>query len=255
MADLGFIDVHSHVLYGVDDGAATLEDSLAMLRLAAKHGTTDIVASPHANLEYRFDAELIARRLAEIRAASDSGVRLHAGCDFHLQYENIEDAILHPRKYTIAAKQYLLVEFSDLIIFKSTTQIFGDLLKAGMVPLITHPERNILLQMRLGEIREWVGMGCGVQVTGQSLLGHFGSKALRFSETLLDEELVHVIASDGHDVKRRPPVMDDAYAQLRERWGEVTAKKLCCENPAQILQGLGWAGTSSRRKRKFFGFF
>jgi protein-tyrosine phosphatase len=255
LADKGFIDVHSHFLYGVDDGAATLEDSLAMLRMAAKHGTSDIVASPHANMEYHWDGELNRQRLAEIAAASDSGIRLHAGCDFHLQYENIEDAIRHPRKYTIAGKQYLLVEFSDLIIFKSTTQIFSDLLAAGMVPLITHPERNLLLQMRLAEIREWVGMGCGVQVTGQSLLGHFGSKAQRFSETLLDEQLVHVAASDGHDVKRRPPILDDAYNHLRERWGELTARRLCQENPSNILRGLGWAGTSEKRKRKLFGIF
>jgi protein-tyrosine phosphatase len=249
------IDIHSHILYGMDDGSPDLGTSLEMLRMAGRHGTTDIVASPHANLEYRYDPVLIAERLAAIEAQNDSGVRVHVGCDFHLQYENIEDALRHPRKYTIAGGPYLLVEFSDLLILKNTSQIFQDLLSAGMIPVMTHPERNTLLQQRLGELRGWVEMGCAIQVTGQSVEGQFGSRAKNFSETLLDAGLVHFIASDAHDLRRRPPVMDSAHELLKKKWGEKTAELLCRLNPSAVLRGEELVGSSEPRKKGFLSFF
>ena len=249
------IDIHSHILFGLDDGSPDIEVSLEMLRMAGRHGTTDIVASPHANLEYRYDPILIAERKSELEARNESGVRIHLGCDFHLQYENIEDALRNPRKYTIANGRYLLVEFSDLLILKTTSQIFEELLRAGMVPVITHPERNMLLQQRFGELQGWVEMGCAIQVTGQSLLGHFGGRAKKFSETLMDAALVHFIASDAHDLKRRPPVMDAAFADIEKRWGVETAELLCRRNPGVVLAGQALLGTSSPRKKGFFSFF
>ena len=246
------IDIHSHVLFGMDDGAPDIEVSLSMLEMAASHGTTDIVATPHANLEYKFDPALIAQRRAELEGRIGSTIRLHTGCDFHLQYENIDDALRHPRKYTIAGGPYLLAEFSDLIIFKTTSQIFSDLLGAGMVPVITHPERNTLLQQRMGELKEWVGMGCAIQVTGQSLEGVWGSRALKFAELLMDEEMVHVIASDGHDLRRRPPVMDRSYALVKKKWGEATAQMLFVENTGAVLRGEKLVGASLARKKSIF---
>jgi protein-tyrosine phosphatase len=231
------IDLHSHVLYGLDDGARTLEDSLAMVRMAAAHGTTDLVATPHADLTYKYDPERIARALAEVEAGSEGVLRLHTGCDFHLSYDNLQDAVAHPRKYTIAQKNHLLVEFSDLLIFRNTPEIFGRLLDAGMIPVITHPERNGLLRQRMEEIAKWVEEGARVQVTAQSLTGGFGRRAREFSISLLDRELVHVIASDGHDCEYRPPVMDAAYSWLVERYGGDLAESLCVGNPGAALRG------------------
>ena len=249
------IDIHSHVLFGMDDGAPDIEERLAMLRIAAAHGTTDIVGTPHANLEYKFDPALISECKAQLEERLGNEIRIHTGCDFHLQYENIEDALRHPRKYTIAGGPYLLVEFSDLIIFKTTGQIFSDLLGAGMIPVITHPERNALLQQRLSDLKEWVAMGCAIQVTGQSLEGVWGSRALKFGELLMDEELVHVIASDGHDRKRRPPVLDSAYALVMKKWGEPSAQSLFVKNPGAILHGEKLNAVPARRKKSFFSFF
>src|SRR5438093_8548781 len=96
---VGYVDIHSHILYGVDDGAQTLDESLEMLELARSAGTTDIVATPHANAEYGFNPELIGQRIAELRGHVD--LRIHSGCDFHLQFDNINDAVAHPEKYTI----------------------------------------------------------------------------------------------------------------------------------------------------------
>jgi protein-tyrosine phosphatase len=233
------IDIHSHVLFGLDDGARTLEDSLAMVRMAAEHGTTDLVATPHANLAYRFEPERMAERLAQVRESAGGAPRLYTGCDFHLSFDNLQDAIGHPRKYTINQQSYLLVEFSELLIFKNTEEIFARLRDAGMTPVITHPERNGLLRQRLEHIAKWVEQGARVQLTAQSLTGGFGRSAKDFSRELLGRRLVHVIASDGHDCERRPPVMDQARAWLRMEYGEALAEALCVTNPGAALSGAG----------------
>src|SRR5665213_3892255 len=179
----------------MDDGSRTLEQSIEMLKVAAEAGTTELVCTPHANREYKFEPLVIRDRLKELADGSGGAVQLYTGCDFHLSYENIQDAITHPRKYTINQDRYLLVEFSELLIFRNTGEIFGRLQEAGMIPVITHPERNQLLTMRLEEIAMWVEAGAYVQVTGQSLLRKFGKTAAEFARTLLDRRLVHFIAS------------------------------------------------------------
>lgn len=207
-----------------------------MLRAAAAAGTTDLVATPHANLTYRFDPALIRNKLAELSNAVPA-IRLYSGCDFHLSYDNIQDAIANPRKYTINQHNYLLVEFSDLLIFRNTQEIFDRLQDAGMRPIVTHPERNGLLRQRLDQIEAWVDSGAFVQVTAQSLLSGFGRRALDFSRTLLDRDLVHFIASDAHDCEHRPPRLDLAHAWLRENYGEALADALCIANPRATLTG------------------
>jgi protein-tyrosine phosphatase len=231
------IDVHSHVLFGMDDGAKTLEDSLAMVRMAAGHGTTDLVCTPHANLEYRYEPDVIEERIAQLRAGCDGALRLYTGCDFHLSYDNIQDAVAHPRKYTINQKDYLLVEFSDLLIFKNTGEIFARLADAGMIPIVTHPERNGLLRQRIEEIAAWVSEGACIQVTAMSLIGRFGRRAQDFSKLLLERGLVHIIASDAHDCVHRPPVMREAYEWLRDHYDESLAEILTITNPGATLTG------------------
>jgi protein-tyrosine phosphatase len=231
------IDIHSHVLFGLDDGARTIEDSVAMVRMAAEHGTTDLVATPHANLQFKFDPERIADRMAQVREAAGGALRLYTGCDFHLSFDNIQDAIGHPRKYTINQQRYLLVEFSELLIFKNTEDIFARLRDAGMTPIVTHPERNGLLRQRVEHIAKWVDQGARVQVTAQSLTGTFGRKAQGFSRELLDRGLVHVLASDGHDCQLRPPVMDAARVWLEKKHGGALAEALCVTNPGAALSG------------------
>lgn len=238
------IDIHSHVLYGLDDGAKTLEDSLAMLRMAAAGGTTDLVATPHANLEYSFDPALIRQRLEELSAAG-TGVRLYSGCDFHLSFENIQDALENPAKYAIHQKCYLLVEFSDLLIFRNTIEIFDRMQQAGLVPVITHPERNGLLRQRLEELAQWVASGARIQVTAQSLLGDFGRRARDFSQTLLDRGLIHFIASDAHDCERRPPRLDMAFQWLEKNYGRELAETLCIRNPRATLDGTAVSAAES----------
>ena len=252
------VDIHSHILPGLDDGSHSLEQSVEMLKMAAAAGTTDIVATPHANAEFTFQPELIAQRAAELRAAAGDGIRIYTGCDFHLQYENIQDALEHPTKYTINQKNYLLVEFSDLMIFNTTGDIFYQLRHAGMVPVITHPERNWLLQKRFDAIAEWVSEGACVQITGQSFLGRFGRQAKEYAERLMKAGLVHFVASDAHGTRDRTPELREAYEYIAGKYGADRAERLFVINPRAALAGepLPRARVADRQSgRKWYQFW
>lgn len=230
----GFADIHSHVLFGLDDGAKTIDESVAMLRIAEEVGTTDIVASPHANGHFRFDVPVVEERIAELSTRTE--VRIHFGCDFHLQVDNIEDAVAHPEKYTIDHGIYLLVEFPDLSIFRGVEEVFTRLLDAGMVPIITHPERNRELRERIDDIAEWVDLGCGVQVTAASHLGLFGKPAKAAANELLRRGLTHFIASDAHNTTSRSPNLRNVYDLLADEWGEERIRPLFVDNPHAVLR-------------------
>src|ERR1700730_16587949 len=107
------IDIHSHIVWGVDDGAKDRSDSLAMLKIAADSGTTDIVATPHSDQQFKFDAKLVAERICELAAATGNVPRIHCGCDFHLNVDNIQSALSNPSQFTINGLNYLMVEFAD----------------------------------------------------------------------------------------------------------------------------------------------
>lgn len=251
------IDIHSHILPGLDDGSPTLEVSVEMMRIAARAGTTDIVATPHANLEYAFDPDATARKIAELAAAAGGAPRIHRGCDLHLSYDNIQQALAQPSRFTIDGGMYLLVEFPDLLIIRTAGDIFDKLLGAGVVPVITHPERNALLQQRLDELEGWVEQGCRVQVTAQSFLGRFGRQAREFADLLVRRGLAHLVASDAHDAEDRPPDLSGAHDYLRRKYGEEVARRLLIDNPRRVLesapiQAVEKPGTTGRKWYRFW---
>jgi protein-tyrosine phosphatase len=235
------IDIHTHILWGLDDGAKTKEDSLAMLRIAADAGTIGIVASPHADLQFKYDAALVDERIAELTEESTKATggvpKIYRGCDFHLTIENIQDAMGDASKYTINRGPYLLVEFADIFIPPTTDDVFRQFLDHGVIPVLTHPERNPILQHHLDRVRHWVEMGCLVQVTAQSLTDRFGKAAQRTARKLLRDNLVHVLASDAHDTVHRPPRLDAARAILTREFGAETANLLLHRNPEALVMG------------------
>jgi protein-tyrosine phosphatase len=231
------IDIHSHILWGVDDGAETIEQSLAMLDVAARSGTTDIVATPHASSEYAFRPDLIADRIEQLRTAAPTSLRIHTGCDFHLSFDNLEELWENPGRYTINGGRYLLVEFSNLSIPPSMSSIFQRLIERGIVPIITHPERNPLLRKDEPRLREWLRQGCLIQVTAQSLLGGFRKPAQDSAWSLVRSEMAQFIASDAHDAVHRPPTLDLAFDAVFRRCNLDLARSLFTENPRAVLEG------------------
>jgi protein-tyrosine phosphatase len=231
------IDIHSHILPDLDDGARDAEEALAMVTMAAESGTTDIVATPHANWHFKFDSAVVGQRIEELQKRCGDLPRIHYGCDFHLSVGNIESALANPPYYTINRNGYLLVEFSDLQIPKFSTEIFQRLLDSGMTPIITHPERNPILQKSIAQIRSWIEQGCLVQITAQSLFGRFGSRAESAAKDFMKRELVHFIASDAHDTKDRPPVLKEAWDWIARKYGAKRAESLMVTHPRAVLSG------------------
>ena len=230
-------DIHYHLLFGIDDGPKTLDDSLALAQASIAEGVTHIVCTPHSNDKYKFQPEVNRERLEMLRERLDGSLTLGLGCDFHLSYDNIDNLYKDRARFTINGNQYLLVEFPDFGIAANMAATFYQMTASGIVPIITHPERNPTLQKDSHRIAEWIRLGCLVQVTAASLIGRFGQRAQAMSQDLLKKNWAHIIASDAHSVERRSPAMARAYEALQTQYGQQTADRLCIENPRAIFFG------------------
>ncbi len=229
------VDIHSHILPGLDDGAQTIDETLAMLRLAAENGTTDIVATPHANSSYVYNEQVADELVAQLNESAGSLIRIHRGCDFHLNFDNLSNALEYPSQFTINSGRYLMVELPDLASLPVMRTVLGRLLGIRIVPIVTHPERNAPLCANLDELHSWVRDGCLMQVTALSFFGRFGHTAQRVAETLMNSGSVHFVASDAHDVLDRSPNLAPAYRYVSQNWGQGAADALFYDNPTAVI--------------------
>src|SRR5260370_12071001 len=187
------IDIHHHLLWGMDDGASNVEASLAMAKAAAADGISHIVCSSHANGTYAYEPRVIAERIAELQRLLDRdgiAVKLGRGCDFHMSYENIQEAKLDPAKFSINGLGYLLVEIPDYGISPGLTETFYQLQLSGLTPILTHPERNPTLQTDPARMMEWLRRGVRVQVTAGAVGGRVGRHGRRVRRALRGEWVV-----------------------------------------------------------------
>ena len=259
------VDIHCHILPGMDDGADTLETSIQMAEMAIADGITHVVGTPHANSTYKFDPEIIRQRRDELQAAVGDRLKLATGCDFHLNYENLQNLEKNPQKYTINQKTYLLVEFADFSIPPSMDDTMHRLHLMGLSPIITHPERNAMLRTKPERMYRWLHQGSYVQITAQSILGRFGAAAQEIAEHWLDEDRVHFVASDAHNLQGRPLQLRAAFDAVAKRRGEQVAQSLFRDNPLAAFEGRSLpyepeqpapnAKPPQYRKRKRFIFF
>ena len=234
------VDLHHHLLPGLDDGPAELATSVEMARIAEAEGITHIVCTPHASTHFAFDPEKNARRLAELRAALDRAdirLTLGLGCDFHISYDNVQDALAHPTRYTINSREYLLVELADYSISPNMQETFYELRLGGLTPILTHPERNPTLQRDPDRLIPWLRDGLLCQVTAGSLTGTMGRTAQKFADRLLASRWVHFLATDAHNTTSRPPHMRKAYELVAKRHGTAYADLLCLHNPLAVFDG------------------
>jgi protein-tyrosine phosphatase len=259
------VDIHCHILPGLDDGADTLETSIQMAEMAIADGVTHVVATPHANSMFTFEPDLIRRRCAELQAAVGQRLKLATGCDFHMSADNLRDLQKNPQKYTINQKSYLLIEFDDLVIPPRLDDMMHTMHLMGLSPIITHPERNPTLRTKPERLYRWLHQGSYVQITAGSLLGRFGNAAQGRAEEWLDADRVHFVSSDAHNLRNRPLQLRAAYDLVAGRRGEVCARALFTDNPLAAFEGRSLpyepeqadpnAKPIQFRKRKRFLFF
>ena len=254
------VDLHCHILPGLDDGAKTIEDALAMAEDAIADGITHLAGTPHASSEYAFDFSKVQAAREELQQRLQGRLTVVTGCDFHLDHENFTLLRKNPTPFCINQKDYLLVEFNEFSIPPAMDQTLHELQLMGLRPVITHPERNVILRTQPGRLQSWVRLGCYTQVTAGSLAGVFGPGAQEDAWTWIRQGLVHFVSSDGHNTARRPVKLRFAFNAIASKQSETLARALLLDNPLAALSGepLPYvpepAAEPERRKKRFFFF-
>lgn len=231
------VDLHCHILPGLDDGPDNMDESLEMAETAIADGITHIVATPHSNDSYRFDFVQVRRLRAELQRRVGNRLKIAAGCDFHLSPENVALLRKQPRQYCINQRDYLLLEFNEVSIPPPVDTTLHEMQLSGLRLIVTHPERNAILRAHPERLREWVRRGCFAQVTGGAVTGVFGPTAQQLALQWIREGLIHFVASDAHNNDVRPLRLQPAYDLVAERLGEGKARFLFLENPGAAFEG------------------
>ncbi len=250
------IDLHAHILPGLDDGASNLDESAEMCLMAGLDGVRTIVATPHTgNGTYDNNRTRIiaaVRELSSYLKQKGVSVEILPGADTYI-HAHLDRRILDGHVLTINDNmRYVMVEFPKHAVPPNLIEWLFRMTLAGFVPVLTHPERNTALSRKLDIVREWVEKGGLVQLTAMSLTGAFGQKIRECSEELLQRNLVHVIASDAHSSTRRPPLLSEAVERAASLVGPVYARTLVEDNPAAIIAGAPFAIPAPIEKKKHF---
>ena len=229
------IDIHSHILAEVDDGAKSWDIAQEMCRMAVADGIQHMVATPHANGHYPYDRKHLRSQLNHLRALVAGKPKLSLGCDFHLSPDNVKDALVHPDRYCIEGTSYLLVELANENVPPAIEEYLTKFRQKQITPIITHPERNPIIQKTPERILQWVKIGCPVQVTASALTGFWGERAWRTAAWFLKRSAVHFLATDAHDTKHRVPILSAARKEVAHLYGADVAKALVDGNPRAVV--------------------
>lgn len=204
--------------------------------MAGQDGIEHMVATPHSNDRYFYDRSYLLGLLQQLQQRIGPAPRLSLGCDFHLSFENMQAALQTPARWCIGDTRYLLVEFNNFSIPGQMNNWLLQMCEREIVPIITHPERNPILQKTPERVLEWVvELGCVVQITASALTGSWGERAGQAARSLLKQGAVHLLATDAHDSVHRRPVMSEARKVVEKEFGAELAQALTQGNPAAVL--------------------
>jgi protein-tyrosine phosphatase len=232
------IDIHSHILPDLDDGARTLEEAVEMARIAVNDGITHMIATPHAfnGLSSNPSPEEISTRVKVLQEAIGRDLEILPGNEVHFIHDitgKLETQQITPLNH----RNYMLIEFPTMQVPPGAGQLFRKLQTIGITPILAHPERNLQIQKHPEIIAGLIESGGRIQVTAMSVNGKFGVAAFECVQTLLSHNCVHFIATDSHRAKSRPPVLSEARAQAARIIGADAAEKLVEDNPRAVVMG------------------
>ena len=220
------IDLHNHILPGIDDGAKSLDASLTMARSWVDQGVTVVACTPHILPGlYNNTGPDIATAVSDLRLAlalQSIPLELVSGADNHMTPDFLP-GLRSGHLLSLASSRYVLVEPPHHIAPPRIDAFFFDLTAAGYVPILTHPERLSWVEGQYALLGKLVAAGVWMQITAGSLTGQFGKNARYLAEKMLDQGLVHILASDAHDPIKRPPNLRDGYEKAVQRLGEVSS--------------------------------
>ena len=234
------IDVHCHIIPGVDDGSEDPEESLAMAETAAACGVTDIIVTPHCNIpgEYgnyagpRYDGFFAGA--VDLLKRNGVGVRLYKGMEV-FGTDDVGELIDEGRLLTLAGSRYMLIEFPFDDDMWRAREVLRSVLRRGLIPIVAHPERYYAVNDDIGFALDWADMGCLLQINRTSLIGPIEAPETQTSRELLDMGAVHFVATDAHGVFSRTTELIDAYEFVSRRYSPEWADILMEENPRRVI--------------------
>ena len=229
------IDLHSHILPELDDGSQSLEESLAMARMAVQSGVTVMVATPHCMDDRAQQTPGGVYLLREALHDTEVPLKLCLGMEIFGTADTVR-LLRAGRLFPLNGSQYPLIEFSFRSTGEEETEILHQVLRAGYRPLVAHPERYGYVRENPELINLWTKMGCLLQVNRGSLLGRFGPGAQRMAAELVERGFVTAVATDAHSPRVRTPWMKDIQSLLSQEYSPQLARELLLQNPQRILK-------------------
>jgi protein-tyrosine phosphatase len=236
------IDLHNHLLPGIDDGAPDLETALQLARIAVNDGTTHMVCTPHIHPgRYENTPNTITQALALFqRGLREHGIPLKVAAAAEVRFGM--ELMIGVKSSSIPflgqwqGKKVLLLEFPHGEMPFGAEKLTGWLLKHKIIPMIAHPERNKGLMREPSKIKVFIEQGCLLQVTSSSVAGHFGERAQELAIQWLEKNWVTILASDAHNIEHRPPLLSAGLAIATDVLGADAAQRLVVDNPWQIAE-------------------
>ena len=229
------IDLHSHILPELDDGSASLAESLAMARMAVDSGITAMVATPHCAGGRREEVLESWRLLRQALKETEIPLKLYPGMEIFGTEDTLK-LLREGKLLTLNGSRYPLMEFDFRGSGESRTRLLQELCDGGYRPLVAHPERYACVQRDPRLINDWFRMGCLMQVNRGSLLGHFGRHAQAVGVELVERGFAAVVATDAHGLRRRTPRLRDVREALSREMSQLCAEILLRDNPEKILK-------------------
>lgn len=235
------IDLHCHILPGVDDGARTFEEASKMAELAVADGCSVVIATPHQRRDEWSLPErpVLEQQLASIQRTVPQ-LALRLGAEVRVD-SDLARELVGPKRggiLTLAGSSYLLLEFDPEGFGPEPVFLVEELRSLGFRPIVAHPELTLPLLMEEGLLTRMVEAGARLQVTAASLLGRYGPQVERKAWSLIEEGLVHFVSSDAHRPDWRPPGLQEAFRKVELRLGRQVAEALMIDHPARVIQDL-----------------
>jgi len=235
------IDLHCHILPGIDDGPESLRESIAMCRMAVADGISKVVCSPHHMVgKYDNNREKIIRSVRELQISIDSEhipLTVCPGCEIRLDLNLVEKITSGDLMTVNDSGRYIILELPGEALPQNIEEIIFSLIFAGFIPIIAHPERNEAIRRTPEILSGLIQMGSLAQLTTSSLTGRFGRSIERFSIFLLEHNLVHMLVTDAHSSRWRRPLLSRGLKRLKEIVGEQTAMMMVEATPEKVLKG------------------
>lgn len=232
------MDIHTHILPGVDDGAQNIQEALCLCHLAWEKGTRAIILTPHHRGIYKNDPAILQAVFGNFRQTLKKELpkmSLYLGCEVRFG-DDIQQKFASGKLLCMADSRYVLLEFASTAFRAQIISGIIQCISAEKVPIIAHAERYSAFLTDLSLVDEVLKMGAYIQLNADSVMGKHGFFVKRFCRKLLKAEKVHFIASDAHDPKRRPPNLLRCYNRICKKYGEKYAKRLFWRNPHAIIE-------------------